>query len=96
MAEKSGGSKVDECFYGTATIGERGQIVIPADLRKALDLHSGDKLLIWQHPSGKGIMLMPVDSVREFMEMMLATLRLAEVSEVELPISPKSPVDPEG
>jgi AbrB family looped-hinge helix DNA binding protein len=95
MAEKPGG-KVDACFYGTATIGERGQIVIPADLRKLLDLHPGDKLLIWQHPSGKGILLLPADSVREFMEMMLATLRQAEAPEAEPQAGSQSPVEPEG
>ena len=34
-------------FYGTATIGERGQIVIPADARRDLNLKSGDKMLVF-------------------------------------------------
>jgi AbrB family looped-hinge helix DNA binding protein len=75
--------KADNCFCGTATVGERGQVVIPADLRKELGMQPGDKLLIWKHPSGKGIMLFPVDSVREFMTMMLATLERAETHEIE-------------
>lgn len=33
-------------FYGSVTINEKGQIVIPADARKALNLSSGDKLLV--------------------------------------------------
>jgi AbrB family looped-hinge helix DNA binding protein len=32
-------------FYGTTTIGERGQIVIPQEARKALKLKNGEKLL---------------------------------------------------
>ncbi|OGM59532.1 hypothetical protein A2955_01165 [Candidatus Woesebacteria bacterium RIFCSPLOWO2_01_FULL_37_19] len=34
-------------FYGTATIGEKGQIVIPQDARKNLNLKKGDRLLIF-------------------------------------------------
>lgn len=34
-------------FYGTATLGERGQIVIPAEARKTLNLSKGEKLLIF-------------------------------------------------
>jgi len=68
----------DPCFYGTVTVGERGQIVVPAELRKELGVAPGDKLLIWQHPSGKGMMLFPVGSMREFMNHMLASLEAAE------------------
>lgn len=32
---------------GTAVIGERGQIVIPAEVRKKLNLKTGDKLLVF-------------------------------------------------
>lgn len=31
---------------GTATVGERGQVVIPSEVRKVLGLSSGDKLLV--------------------------------------------------
>jgi AbrB family looped-hinge helix DNA binding protein len=33
--------------YGAATVGERGQFVIPAELRKALKIKSGDQLMIF-------------------------------------------------
>jgi len=32
-------------FYGTVTLGERGQVVIPAKARKALALDRGEELL---------------------------------------------------
>ena len=35
---------------GTTTVGERGQIVIPADARTELDIKSGDKLLVFKAP----------------------------------------------
>lgn len=34
-------------FYGTTTIGEKGQVVVPAEARKAMGLKSGDKLLVF-------------------------------------------------
>jgi len=33
-------------FYGSSTVGERGQIVLPIDLRKKFDINAGDKLLV--------------------------------------------------
>lgn len=34
-------------FHGTTTIGEKGQVVIPAEARKAMGLKTGDKLLVF-------------------------------------------------
>ncbi len=34
-------------FHGTTTLGEKGQVVIPAEARKAMGLKSGDKLLVF-------------------------------------------------
>lgn len=34
-------------FYGTANLGEKGQVVIPNDARKALKLSKGDRLLVF-------------------------------------------------
>ena len=33
-------------FYGKTTVGERGQIVLPVELRKKFGINVGDKLLI--------------------------------------------------
>ena len=33
-------------FYGSATVGERGQISLPVDLRRKYNIKAGDKLLI--------------------------------------------------
>lgn len=34
-------------FYGAATVGEKGQIVIPQEARENMKLKKGDKLLIF-------------------------------------------------
>ena len=33
-------------FFGSTTVGERGQIVLPVELRKKLNINQGDKLLV--------------------------------------------------
>lgn len=34
-------------FYGSITVSERGQVVIPADARKDFGIKTGDKLLVF-------------------------------------------------
>lgn len=36
-----------EQFYGTTTLGEKGQVVIPAEARRAMDIKGGEKLLVF-------------------------------------------------
>ncbi len=36
----------DKRFYGITTLGEKGQIVIPSEARKAMNLKKGEKLLV--------------------------------------------------
>lgn len=50
-------------FHGVVTVGERGQIVIPARLRRAYDIHHGDKLLVFSHPSGLGVLLLKLEAL---------------------------------
>ncbi len=37
-------------LIGTTTVGERGQIVVPADARAELGINAGDKLLVFKAP----------------------------------------------
>ena len=34
-------------FYGSTTIGEKGQVVIPLEVRERMKLEKGDKLLVF-------------------------------------------------
>lgn len=54
--------------YGAVTIGERGQLVIPAQLRKALHLKSGDQMMVFAKPDKKVISLMPEKDFSQFLE----------------------------
>lgn len=37
-------------IFGTVTVGERGQVVIPVELRKSFKIKSGDKLIVLGKP----------------------------------------------
>lgn len=45
-------------LYGTATVGERGQLVIPANLRKEFNIKAGDTLMIFANVDKKIISMM--------------------------------------
>jgi AbrB family looped-hinge helix DNA binding protein len=36
-------------FYGIGTVGERGQVVIPAEAREKMKIKSGDKFVFFGH-----------------------------------------------
>ena len=55
MAEKTG-------FLGSATVGTKGQIVIPADARKAMQIKEGDKVVILRGPREGSVLVFRVDS----------------------------------
>jgi AbrB family looped-hinge helix DNA binding protein len=57
----------DDHFFGSVTVGERGQVVIPAEARKRFQIEPGDKLLMMSTPDEKSLMLCRIDSLREFM-----------------------------
>ena len=65
-------------FYGAATVGERGQIVIPVEARKRYNIETGDKILIMGAPHERGLMLVKIDAMREFMNTILSDLEHME------------------
>jgi AbrB family looped-hinge helix DNA binding protein len=59
---------IEDLFYGSATVGERGQIVIPAEARKRHGLVPGDKLLVFRHPHIHGVVLARLDDVQALLQ----------------------------
>ena len=68
----------EDVFLGAVTVGERGQVVIPAEARKRFSIHPGDRLLVMAHPSGHGLMLVGIEAAREFMNTFMQGLASAE------------------
>jgi AbrB family looped-hinge helix DNA binding protein len=57
-------------FYGSTTVGERGQIVLPARLRKDFEISKGDKLLVMADPHGSRINLVSPETMSKFLDKM--------------------------
>jgi len=55
-------------FYGSTTVGERGQIVLPAKLRKDFKINKGDKLLVIVDPHGSRVTLVNPDTMSKFLD----------------------------
>jgi len=55
--------------YGAVTVGERGQVVIPAQLRESFGVKTGDKLIVFSKP-GEVITLIPAEQFNEFLNHM--------------------------
>lgn len=60
-------------FYGTTTMGARGQLVIPALARKELKLNPGDQLAV-MGKFGKVLGLMKTDQMAEFVKTIMKNL----------------------
>jgi AbrB family looped-hinge helix DNA binding protein len=55
-------------FYGSATVGERGQIALPVKLRKEFNINKGDKLLVIGMPHHANIMLINPEAMNAYLE----------------------------
>ena len=70
---------VGRCF-GTAVLGPRGQLVVPVEARKELGVDTGDKLLVFGHFGGRGLILIKVEAVEELVNVM--STRLGEAAKL--------------
>jgi len=60
----------DKKLYGTATVGTKGQVVIPATARDELGINTGDRLYVVGSPSKGMIMLLQEEELEKFIEQM--------------------------
>lgn len=49
----------DKKFYGSTTVGEKGQVVLPVKLRRDLKINAGEKLsvIVLKHKGMEGIIM---------------------------------------
>ena len=52
-------------FYGSVTVGERGQVAIPAEARREQEITPGGKLLAFGGPEGKALVFIKAEFVTE-------------------------------
>ncbi len=55
-------------LYGTATVGTKGQVVIPADAREELDIKTGDRLYVVGSEKGKFVGFIKEEQLRQLVE----------------------------
>ena len=70
---------IGRCF-GTAVLGPRGQLVIPAEARKELGIDTGSKLLVFGHFGGRGLIFIKAEAAEELLNIMSS--RLDEVAKL--------------
>jgi len=56
--------KDDNKLYGTATVGTKGQIVIPADVREVFGIEAGDRLYVMGSKEGGWVGLIQEEQMR--------------------------------
>ncbi len=61
-------------FYGSATVGTKGQIVIPALAREELGLKEADKVIVVSAKQGSGLMIIKAEMLEIFIADMQAKL----------------------
>lgn len=70
------GHIADKKLYGTATVGTKGQIVIPADAREELEINTGDRLYVMNAMNGAGLVLLKEEMLESFVEEMMAQVEV--------------------
>ncbi|MBI4284093.1 MAG: AbrB/MazE/SpoVT family DNA-binding domain-containing protein [Chloroflexi bacterium] len=55
-------------FYGSTTVGERGQVVIPAEARRDLQITPATKLLVFGSPDKGGLIFTKAETVTDFLD----------------------------
>jgi AbrB family looped-hinge helix DNA binding protein len=60
-------------LYGTVTVGERGQIVIPKEARDQFEIKPGDKLIVTGDVN-KGIAIVKAEAMKDLALKILGTL----------------------
>jgi AbrB family looped-hinge helix DNA binding protein len=58
----------DKKLYGTATVGTKGQVVIPAEAREILGIEPGDRLYVIGSKHGKWVGLIQEEQLRSIVE----------------------------
>ena len=70
--------KRDTRLYGTVKVGDRGQVVIPAEARKELNINPGDLLFVMAGRNRRGIAMVKANTMKELAEKIMQGLEVTE------------------
>ncbi|HMM62103.1 MAG TPA: AbrB/MazE/SpoVT family DNA-binding domain-containing protein [Candidatus Saccharibacteria bacterium] len=60
----------DKKLYGTATVGTKGQLVIPAEAREELGITTGDRMYVIGLTDNGAVLLLGEDKLERFIDKM--------------------------
>lgn len=81
-------------FYGSATVGAKGQIVIPADAHKAMQIEEGHKVVVLRGPRDGSIIAFRADSLDKLFEKATGQPELGRAPRSEARDCSRSPASP--
>jgi AbrB family looped-hinge helix DNA binding protein len=58
----------DKKLYGTATVGSKGQVVIPSDAREAIGIKAGDRLYVVGSTNKKYVGFIKEEQLRQLID----------------------------
>ncbi len=61
-------------LYGTATVGSKGQVVIPSEAREELNIKPGDRLYVVDAMHGSGLVLLKEERLQKMVDHMTEQL----------------------
>ncbi len=82
MQDHTKAPKPDKSNVDVVTVGERGQVVIPAAIRERVGLTPGDKLMVFTKHS-EVICLVPTSSMRQLVNVLTEQLADMDTSEIK-------------
>lgn len=68
------GTPSQKRLYGTATVGTKGQVVIPAEAREELNLKPGDRLYVVDAMHGAGVIFLKEEMLETVVEKMVSQI----------------------
>ena len=63
------GSSHGKC-YGSTVMGERGQVVIPAEAREEIGIQAGEKMIVFGNPKRGTVILIKSDIMARFADLL--------------------------
>ncbi len=60
--------KKEICFYGSTTMGPKGQIVIPSKLRKELKITKGDQFIVVKNEHMDSIVIIKAENLTKMLK----------------------------
>ncbi len=55
----------EQAIFGIVKVNEKGQVIIPVDLRNDLDIKPGDQLVATKNKDGNGVLLLKMQVLNE-------------------------------